>query len=128
LFLSYGVRDASEIAERLHRDLTARHYQIWQDIRRIRIGWPWDEEVQARLRNSQVLLAILSPQSVRRAREASNPTSTDSVCLDEIAYARGVLQDPHCAGASGALRVPALGGLCIKDHPLYGGPEESDCP
>jgi WD40 repeat protein len=94
LFLSYGVRDASEIAERLHRDLTARHYQIWQDIRRIRIGWPWDEEVQAGLRNSQVVLALLSPQSVRRALDVGNPTATDSVCLDEIAYARGSCKIP----------------------------------
>jgi hypothetical protein len=94
LFLSYGVRDASEIAERLHRDLTARQYQIWQDIHRIRTGWPWDEEVQAGLRNSQVMLALLSPQSVRRALDANNPTATDSVCLDEIAYARGSCKIP----------------------------------
>jgi hypothetical protein len=26
-----------------------RASQIWQDIRRIRIGWPWNEEVQAGL-------------------------------------------------------------------------------
>jgi hypothetical protein len=36
VFLSYGVRDASDIAKRLHRDLTARGYKIWQDIERIR--------------------------------------------------------------------------------------------
>lgn len=94
LFLSYGVRDASQIAERLHRDLTARQYQVWQDIHRIRTGSPWDEEVQAGLRNSQVLLALLSPQSVRRALDANNPTSTDSVCLDEISYARGSCNIP----------------------------------
>ena len=95
LFLSYGVRDASELAERLHRDLTARHYQIWQDIRRIRIGCLWDEEVQAGLRNSQVVLALLSPHSVRRTLDAGNPTATDSVCLDEIAYARGASKIPN---------------------------------
>jgi len=95
LFLSYGVRDASEVAERLHRDLTGcGDYQIWQDIHHIRSGRPWDDEVQAGLRNSQVLLALLSPQSVRRAREAGNPTATDSVCLDEIAYARGPCKIP----------------------------------
>ena len=94
LFLSYGVRDASELAERLNRDLAARGYQVWQDVRRLRAGRPWDEDVPVGLRNSQVLLALLSPQSVRRARDAGNPTATDSVCLDEIAYARGALNIP----------------------------------
>jgi hypothetical protein len=37
-----------------------------------------------------VLLALPSPKSVRRARDARHPTATDSVCLDEIAYARGL--------------------------------------
>jgi hypothetical protein len=87
VFLSYGVRDASEIAERLHRDLAARGYQVWQDVSRLRAGRPWDEDVPEGLRTSQVVLALLSPHSVRHAMDAGNPTATDSVCLDEIAYA-----------------------------------------
>jgi hypothetical protein len=94
VFLSYGVHDASELAERLRRDFTARGYQVWQDVNRIRAGRPWDEEVQTGLRNSQVLLALLSPQSVRRARDAGNPTATDSVCLDEIEYAQRACKIP----------------------------------
>jgi|SRR5208283_399852 len=87
LFLSYGVRDASEVAERLHHDLTARHYQIWQDIRRIRIGWPWDEEVQAGLRNSQVLLVSArtsltsSPHFLAIGRQLGWRLSLGSHCL-----------------------------------------------
>jgi TIR domain len=88
VFLSYGVYDASELAESLRRDLMARDYQVWWDVNRIRAGRPWDEEVQTGLRNSQVLLALLSPQSVRRAQDPGNPTATDSVCLDEIEYAQ----------------------------------------
>jgi WD40 repeat protein len=34
------------------------------------------------------VLALLSPHSVRRARDPANATGVDSVCLDEIAYAR----------------------------------------
>jgi TIR domain-containing protein len=94
LFLSYGVHDASELAEHLRRDLAARGYQVWQDVNRIRAGLPWDEEVQTGLRTSQVVLALLSPHSVRRALDAENPTATDSVCLDEIAYARGARKNP----------------------------------
>lgn len=88
LFLSYGVRDASEVAERLHRDLAACGYNVWWDVNRIRAGRLWDEEVQTELQNSHLLLALLSPQSVRRAQDVGNPTATDSVCLDEIAYAQ----------------------------------------
>ena len=68
----------------------ARGYEVWWDVNRIRAGRPWDEEVQTGLQNSQVLLALPSPQSVRRARDARHPTATDSVCLDEIAYDRGL--------------------------------------
>jgi WD40 repeat protein len=94
VFLSYGVRDASEIAERLRCDLAARGYDVWQDVKRLRAGRPWDEDVPEGLRNSQVVLALLSPQSVRRAMDAGNPTASDSVCLDEIAYARGARKIP----------------------------------
>jgi TIR domain len=94
LFLSYGVHDASELAERLCCDLIARGYRVWQDVNRIRAGRPWDEEVQMGVRNSQVLLALLSPQSVRRTRDPGNPTATDSVCLDEIEYAQRACRIP----------------------------------
>src|ERR1700758_2833797 len=40
------------------------------------------------------LLALLSPQSVRRARDPGNPTATDSVCLNEIEYAQGACKIP----------------------------------
>jgi hypothetical protein len=88
LFLSYGVRDASDIAQRLHRDLTARGYKICQDVDRIRTGWAWDNELQDGLQSSQVVLALLSPHAVRRALDTGNVSQVDSVCLDEIAYAR----------------------------------------
>jgi hypothetical protein len=63
-------------------------------VNRIRAGRPWDEEVQKGLRNSQLLLALLSPQSVRRPRDVGNPTATDSVCLDEIEYAQRACKIP----------------------------------
>ena len=88
LFLSYGVHDASELAERLHRDLTARGYKMWQDIDRIRTGWAWDNELQDGLLTSEVVLALLSPHAARRALDMGNVSQVDSVCLDEIAYAR----------------------------------------
>src|SRR6266481_1989035 len=95
VFLSYAVRDASEVAERLHRDLATRGYEVWQDVNRLRAGRPWDEGVSEGLRNAQVLLALLSPESVHRALVYDDdPTATYNVCLDEIAYARGARKIP----------------------------------
>ena len=108
VFLSYGVHDASELAERLRHDFTARGYQVWWDVNRIRAGRPWDEEVQMGLRNSQVVLALLSPQSVRRARDAGNPTATDSVCLDEIEYAQRACKIPIVPVRVVSCEVPFL--------------------
>jgi plasmid stabilization system protein ParE len=76
------------IAERLHRDLTARGYKIWQDIERIRTGYAWDNELEDGLLTAVVVLALLSPHAVRRALDTGNVSQVDSVCLDEIAYAR----------------------------------------
>src|SRR5215468_115094 len=59
LFLSYGRRDASDLADRLRADLEARGYEIWQDTRRIRSGTEWEEEIKAGLRQTQVVLAVL---------------------------------------------------------------------
>ena len=88
LFLSYGRRDATDLAERLRGDLEARGYEIWQDTRRIRSGREWEQEIQDGLHSAQVVIALLSPHAVRMAHDPSSPDSLDSVCLDEISFAR----------------------------------------
>ncbi len=93
IFLSYGRADAADLAERLHDSLTAAGFHVWQDRRKIRIGANWDQEIEEGLRSSKVLLSLLSPHAVRRARDG-HPSGDDSVCLDEIAYARGVCRIP----------------------------------
>jgi WD40 repeat protein len=94
VFLSYGVRDAALLAEHLHQDLTTRGLVIWQDLQCIRTGWSWTEAIQDGLRSCNVLLAILSPHAVRRSGTPGNPSHTDSVCLDEIEYARFACRIP----------------------------------
>ncbi|MCX8512623.1 MAG: TIR domain-containing protein, partial [Chthoniobacteraceae bacterium] len=82
IFLSYGRRDAADIAERLHRDLTAAGFEVWRDTQEIRSGSQWQDEIEAGLRSAQVVVSLLSPHAVRRGKDG------DSVCLDELAYAR----------------------------------------
>jgi WD40 repeat protein len=88
LFLSYGRRDAKDLADRLRRDLEARGYDVWQDTERIRSGKEWQEEIQDGLRSTQLMIALLSPHSVRTTGAVNNPDDLDSVCLDEITFAR----------------------------------------
>src|SRR5262245_48050533 len=82
LFLSYGRRDAGELAARLHADLEAHGHQVWRDRPRIRPGTDWEVEIQDGLRSTQLLVALLSPHAVRRGGEPGNRDDTDSVCLD----------------------------------------------
>jgi hypothetical protein len=88
LFLSYGRRDAAALANRLRTDLEARGFEVWQDTRHIRTGREWEEEIKDGLRSTQVVVALLSPHAVRRSLDPSSPDNLDSVCLDEISFAR----------------------------------------
>ena len=89
LFLSYGRRDAEELANRLGTDLNARGYDIWRDTHRICAGADWQIEIEDGLRSTALVVALMSPHSVRRRHAKTNdPAELDSVCLDEISYAR----------------------------------------
>ena len=43
LFLSYGRRDATALANRLRADLENLGYEVWQDAREIRAGKEWED-------------------------------------------------------------------------------------
>jgi hypothetical protein len=76
------------LANRLREDLERLNYEVWQDTRQIRAGKEWEEEICDGLRSTQVVIALLSPHAVRRAADPSNPSCIDSVCLDELSFAR----------------------------------------
>jgi hypothetical protein len=108
IFLSYGRLDTLDLAERLHRDLTARGFRIWQDLQRIRNGWNWDDEIQTGLQASRVLLALMSPHSVPSTGSIGNADGQDSVCLDEIAFARGACRIPIVPVRAAPCQTPLL--------------------
>ena len=87
IFLSYGRQDAKELAERLAVDLSRAGHEIWLDTRRIQPGSSWQHEITDGLRSSQIVIALMSPHSVRTRESLHNVAGTDSVCLGEIAYA-----------------------------------------
>lgn len=87
IFLSYGRQDAKELAERLAVDLAAEGHEIWLDTRKIQPGASWQHDIADGLRSSQVVIALMSPHSVRTRASTPSLDGTDSVCLGEIAYA-----------------------------------------
>src|SRR3954465_10717590 len=66
----------------------------WQDEKRIRSGRAWTDEIRQGLRESDLLIALLSPHAVRRKGWDPNADDQDSVCLDEIEYAIDACQLP----------------------------------
>ena len=84
VFLSYGRKDAYELAKRLFDELTKRNFEVWIDLEKIRGGKEWEAQIIDGLRKTNVVIALLSPHSTRRTESADD----DSVCLDEIAWAR----------------------------------------
>ena len=91
VFLSYGRADAKGLADRLRADLHAAGYAVWQDTQEIKSGTPWHSEIEAGLRSCQLVIALLSPHSVRSSTIAG---SDYSVCLDEWSYAQFELRRP----------------------------------
>lgn len=88
LFVSYGRQDAADFVERLRTDLKARGYDVWQDVQKIQPGIDFVASIEEGIRASCVLLALLSPYSVRRQRDGGRGDQSDSVCLDELSFAR----------------------------------------
>ena len=85
IFLSYGRKDSLEVAERLECDLEAAGYEVWMDVKKIGSGSLWQQEIENGLREAQVVVSLLSPHAVRRVGDSD---AMDSVCLDELTFAR----------------------------------------
>jgi WD40 repeat protein len=100
LFLSYGRADAEELAERLEGELSLLGYEVWRDKRQIRAGKVWDDQIEAGLRTSQLVVAVLTPHAVRE----------ESVCRDELAFARFACKLPI---------VPALAAPCEPPFVIF---------
>jgi hypothetical protein len=79
LFLSYGRRDAAELANRLRGDLEKLGYEVWQDTREIRAGREWEEQIADGLRSTQVVSDLLCLIAMRRNADAPHPRRRSTV-------------------------------------------------
>jgi hypothetical protein len=87
IFLSYGRSDAGELARKLTADLRAEGFEVWLDTSKIRAGEDWANQIADGLRSAQIVIALMSPHSVRTKHDAEGTDGVDSVCLSEIKYA-----------------------------------------
>ena len=73
LFLSYGRRDASALADRLEKDLKANGYAVWRDTSEIKPGTGWQSEITDGLRSAQICVALMTPISSFPSPSTSPP-------------------------------------------------------
>ena len=80
VFLSYGRADALEFAKRLAADLQTCGHRPWMDVENIESGGVFDVRIEQGIRTAGVVLAVMTPASVRE----------QSVCRDEVVFALNV--------------------------------------
>lgn len=79
VFVSYGHKDASEFVLRLKKDLKDRGISpVWLDSDRIDEGQAWTSAIERGIRDSEVVLALMTGHSLRE----------ESICQDEVAFAQ----------------------------------------
>lgn len=79
IFISYGRKDAENLAHKIANDLKEQGHQVWLDKEQIKTGLSWEEQIEEAILSHDIFICLLSPHAVRRP---------DGVCLDEISMAR----------------------------------------
>ncbi len=70
VFISYSHTDR-EFADKVRKHLMSLGYNVWMDAYDIPPGKPWDDEIDEALRNSDVIIGVMTPASVD-SREVKN--------------------------------------------------------
>jgi hypothetical protein len=86
IFVSYGRRDAREFVDKLVADLARVGFEVWRDTDALQAPHPWDVQIQNALKDADVVISVLTPHAVRTG--GSSADGSESVCLDELAFAR----------------------------------------
>jgi hypothetical protein len=63
IFISYGRKDARELAVRLRDDLEAVGFSVWLDLENIPGGADWSQDIEEAIEHCHAALALLSPAS-----------------------------------------------------------------
>ncbi len=87
VFVSYGRKDAATFVDKLVQNLNLGGITVWRDKADLQSPRPWDGQLKDALKHADVVIAVLTPHAVRTGGDASDDRS-ESVCLDELAFAR----------------------------------------
>jgi len=92
IFLSYGHEppDHVKVAERIRDDLKKRGHDVWFDIEKLKTRNVWENEIERAIVESDRVLLLMTPYSIRRAdpyAAPDSPAGRDGYCLNEIAKA-----------------------------------------
>ena len=85
VFISYARQDAAAAAARVRAALAAAGFDVWVDDGQILAGERYADTIERGLAAADVVVALLSPWSVRRAGELD---ALASYCLTEITHAQ----------------------------------------
>ena len=77
IFISYGRQDATHVAVWLHQELVALGYDVWLDQHDLQqaTGAEWERKIEDAIRQRNVVIALMSPHSVRPQSECRNEIS-----------------------------------------------------
>jgi tetratricopeptide (TPR) repeat protein len=77
IFISYGRLDATHVAAWLHQELVALGYDVWLDQHDLQqaTGAEWERKIEDAISQSNVVIALMSPHSVRPQSECRNEIS-----------------------------------------------------
>ena len=77
IFISYGRQDATHVAVWLHQELVALGYDVWLDQHDLQqaTGAEWERKIEDAIRQRDVVIALMSPHSVRPQSECRNEIS-----------------------------------------------------
>ena len=77
IFISYGRLDATHVAAWLHQELVALGYDVWLDQHDLQqaTGAEWERKIEDAISKSNVVIALMSPHSVRPQSECRNEIS-----------------------------------------------------
>ncbi len=99
VFVSYGRKDAATFVDKLVQNLNLGGITVWRDKADLQSPRPWDGQLEDALKHADVVIAVLTPHAVRTGGDASDDRS-ESVCLDELAFAVSVRRRPRSSRSS----------------------------
>jgi tetratricopeptide (TPR) repeat protein len=64
VFISYAHRDGSDIAETIYETLEKAGCNPWMDVKRLKPGVDWDEEIETALDECSAVVVVITPLAV----------------------------------------------------------------